>query len=653
MADWSKRSYPYLLIALAVVVYSNTVGFGYALDDHIVITKNRFTTKGVAGLVDIFTHDAMAGFYTDDTRPVAGGRYRPLALATHAVEYQLFGPNPTVSHLVNVIGYAATVFLLYLLLQRLFPASAGNVWYRNVPFLATAFFAVHPLHTEVVANIKGRDDLLSLLLGLAALLWWLRWVEARAHPGRDRLAGILAGVCFFASLMSKESTLAFVVLAPAILWYFRRKSAREVVASAVPLFLGALAYIALRFAAIGWGEATIAPELMNEPFLHAVGTQKPATVLLTLLLYLKLLVFPQPLTHDYYPYHVRLVDFSHPLVLVSLVVHAALVVVLVTGLRRRTVASFCVLWYFAALALYANVVFGIGTFMNERFLYVASVAFCVWLAWVLVERAPRTEIVVAVSMVVILAGATKTFARNFAWRDDVSLALTDVATSSGSARAQMAAGWAHLTLADDAADDARKRDELAQAVDHLTRSVAITDDYFPAQSLLGGGLVQSGRYAEALPHFAACFRMKHADPVVMNDLQYLAEHAAEAKDFTTAVQAYELMVAQRPSADAYAALGKIYGKELGNLPQAEAALAKGLALEPRNASLNERLGIVYAMGGRFREAVERFDAALALDKENAGLYRNKGMALRQLGRVAEGDELIERASQMADAPRSP
>src|SRR6185369_8002758 len=196
---------------------------------------------------------------------------------------------------------------------------------------------------------------------------WVDYVETRKAT-----AGALAGAAYFASLLSKESTLAFVVIAPAIAWYFERKSASEIAARSVPLVAAAAVYLALRFAVLGAGSATIAPELMNEPFLNAVGSEKPATLLLTWLVYLRLLVVPYPLTHDYYPYHVPLVRFSHPLVIASIVAHLALLYVFVRGVGRRTVVSFCVFWYAAALALYSNLFFDIGTFLNERFLYIPS-----------------------------------------------------------------------------------------------------------------------------------------------------------------------------------------------------------------------------------------------------------------------------------------
>jgi len=498
----------------------------------------------------------------------------------------------------------------------------------------------------VVANIKGRDDLLSLLLGLAALLAWLRHVETRT-----RGAAVASGVLFFLALLGKESALGLLAAAPVLLWCFRRSTAGAALVALAPLAGGTLAYVALRSAVLGAGSTTVAPELMNDPFLQATGAQRLATILYTWLVYLKLLVFPHPLTHDYYPYHVRLVGFGNPLVLLALLVYAVLAAVLVAELPRRTVVAFCLTWYAATFALYSNLVIGIGTFMNERFLYLPSIGFCLLVAWGLRRWLPAPRVVAAVTVVLVVAGGAKTFARNFAWKDDVTLALTDVETSRGSARAQMAAGWAHLTLAMHATDEATTHAELAQAIDHLRTSIAICDTYYPALNTLASALAQSGQYAEALRYYETCYRMKPGNPTVTAAIEEVAQHAAASHDAPTAVGGYEFLIAADPSAALYGALAQIYGKDLGDPTKAEATLTTGLARDPDDPGLLGKLGIVYGMTGRTEEALAVFDRALARQPRDASLYRNKARALRQLGRDAEADQAAARASELDAAAR--
>ncbi|MBQ1606744.1 MAG: hypothetical protein II088_08035, partial [Bacteroidales bacterium] len=89
-----------ILAAVSIGLYINTLRNDYALDDSMVLIRNSFTQEGVSGFGDIFKYDTFTGFwvFNDSTRTVeqivkekkllAGGRYRPLSLATFALEIQ-------------------------------------------------------------------------------------------------------------------------------------------------------------------------------------------------------------------------------------------------------------------------------------------------------------------------------------------------------------------------------------------------------------------------------------------------------------------------------------------------------------------------------------------------------------------------------------
>jgi tetratricopeptide (TPR) repeat protein len=112
------------------------------------------------------------------------------------------------------------------------------------------------------------------------------------------------------------------------------------------------------------------------------------------------------------------------------------------------------------------------------------------------------------------------------------------------------------------------------------------------------------------------------------------------------VRAYEMVLARSPSAAVYGALGEIYGKELGDLAKARAYLEDGLRVAPEDVSILTKLGIVYGMTGETERALELFDRAISRDPGNATLYLDKGMALRQMGNVAEGDRFVDKALQI-------
>ncbi|MFA4852260.1 MAG: hypothetical protein WC599_07050, partial [Bacteroidales bacterium] len=180
LPDNSQRSIHnlpvYFLFGFALLLYANSLFNQYALDDRLMITENQFTKKGFNGIGDILSTDSFVGFFGKQKNLVAGGRYRPLSHITFAIEYALFGFNPFIGHLINILLYAFSCLLVYKALLKLFP-SGNKHWYLTIPFIATMLFIAHPIHTEVVANIKGRDEILSLLGSFGALYFILKYIE--------------------------------------------------------------------------------------------------------------------------------------------------------------------------------------------------------------------------------------------------------------------------------------------------------------------------------------------------------------------------------------------------------------------------------------------------------------------------------------------
>jgi len=157
---WKQIS---IIFALGVGLYIYSVSFDYVLDDQIVITKNQFTNKGFSGIGSILSTESMQGYFGEQKNLVVGARYRPLSIVSFAIENELWGLNSFMSHLINVLLYALTGILLYRVLLMLFPAKDDTHPFFNIPFIAALLYIVHPIHSEVVANVKGRDEIMTLI----------------------------------------------------------------------------------------------------------------------------------------------------------------------------------------------------------------------------------------------------------------------------------------------------------------------------------------------------------------------------------------------------------------------------------------------------------------------------------------------------------
>ena len=110
--------------------------------------------------------------------------------------------------------------------------------------------------------------------------------------------------------------------------------------------------------------------------------QKYATIAFTLGIYLKLLFIPHPLTWDYNPYHIPIMEWSDFKALLSLIIYLFLLYFSFNGLGKKKVISWCIFIFLIPLSITSNILFPIGTFMSERFLYVASLGFTTFLAYI-------------------------------------------------------------------------------------------------------------------------------------------------------------------------------------------------------------------------------------------------------------------------------
>lgn len=385
---WRNNWMPALiLMVLAFALYAIGLNYGYVLDDEMVFWKNDFVLKGFGGIQKIFASDSFMGYFKEQKFLLEGGRYRPLSLATFAMEVGMFGPgHTTISHVINVLLYGFTGILLYRILLGLFPISEGGKWYFSLPFIAALVFVLHPLHVECVANIKGRDEILALLGSLGALWATLKYFDSN-KAGWLWLSALL----LLLGMLAKENALTFLVAIPLTVAIFTPVKTGRAVVAALPLLLASVAFIFIRYKALGYMLDTGKPstDLMNDPFLEMTGSERYATIFLTLGWYIKLLFVPYPLTIDYYPYHVPKVSWSDWRALLSLAGYLAMGIWALRNLKKNNVPAYAIVFYLVTLSIVSNIFVSVGTFMNERFLYMPSVAFCLLAGWFFARKLPQ------------------------------------------------------------------------------------------------------------------------------------------------------------------------------------------------------------------------------------------------------------------------
>ncbi|HMP30744.1 MAG TPA: hypothetical protein PKD85_14155, partial [Saprospiraceae bacterium] len=174
--DWLNIRH---LSLFGIIIYFQSINYDYVLDDVMMIKDNKFTNEGFGGIIKHLTNESMTGYFGEQKNLLPGNRYRPLSLVTFSIEKGIFGKlSPALGHFNNMVLYALSGILIFVIFQILFsysPYFSQKEKYNFIiPSIIAVSFVAHPLHVEAVANIKGRDEILSLLFAILALLFFVK-----------------------------------------------------------------------------------------------------------------------------------------------------------------------------------------------------------------------------------------------------------------------------------------------------------------------------------------------------------------------------------------------------------------------------------------------------------------------------------------------
>ncbi len=642
------------IMVLSFLLYANTLNHDYTQDDAIVIYDNMYTTQGLKGVGGLLKYDTFKGFFKVEGKDklVSGGRYRPLTPVMFALGWQLFSREKKdekgnvmkdgkgnvlyqatfIGHLFNIIYYGLTGIVLYLLLLKLLEPRYGQDFAYFVALVSTLLFIAHPIHAEAVANIKGRDEIITLLGSLAAAYFCLR-----AYQKDNMNSALLGGVIFFLALLSKENAITFLAVVPLMFWFFTKASIGEIVKFSAPLLGATIVFLTIRFSILGLDFGAKSMELMNNPYLKIVNNQwvdfsfgeKLATIFYTLGMYVKLLIFPHPLTHDYYPRHVGIMTWSNWQSILSLVLYLGIGVFAIIGLRKKDIISFGILFFIATLSIVSNLFFPVGTNMSERFMFMPSVGFCLILAvlayrWAFKNEDNRTKnlssnmlgLAMAAIAVVVLLFSIKTFTRNAVWENNYTLFTSDIKTSGNSAKLLNAVGAEMSKKANRNPNEVVKKAELQEALGYLNKAIEIHPTYKNTYLQLGNVNNYLKNFDKAIEYYEQVLRYDANDQNGTNNLGIT-----------------------------YREGGKYYGEQ-GNVQKAIQYLTKARELRGDEYEVIRLLGVANGISGNHQKAIEYFTLATQVEPQNADAFWNLGNAYFYIQDQVKADQFRNKALQM-------
>lgn len=463
-----------LLFALSFLLYANTINHGFVLDDGDLILNNKLVSSGTQSIPEILVTPYRYGTLKKDN-----DLYRPLSLVMFTAEYELTSGKPMLSHVTNVLLFAICVVALFIFLIELLGESK-----IAVAFLAAILFAFHPIHTEVVANIKSRDELLCFLFGVCSLLFTILFMK------RGNSLYIFGAVLFyFFALFSKETGITLLFIFP-LLFLFLKDSKKSKMATVIfSIITTAVLYLLLRQHVLTKYNAN---HSMNVDFIDnmivgsATESIKIATSFFILGKYLQLLVFPHPLVCDYTFNSIPFTDFSNWFVLVTIVIYLGLLVfsIYLLVLKNNKSIGFAILWYLSCISLFTNFIFPVGVPMAERFLFFPSVGYCLFASLLLEKRFLKEHNhlwknykLIAVILSIITLYGFKTLTRNKDWKDNLTLFEKDIKTQPLNARLAYYYGTELTKNAVTYSDTNTQKKQLQKALINLHRAIEIYPEF--------------------------------------------------------------------------------------------------------------------------------------------------------------------------------
>jgi tetratricopeptide (TPR) repeat protein len=457
---------------LSFILYVNTLKHDYTIDDLIVVTSNKLTQQGVSAIPDIFSHSYMFGY---------NGRgdesYRPLTLTTFALEKSMFDAKPSASHFIQVLLYALTVLVLFRFLLRFFGEER-----LTMVSLITLLFAVHPLHTEVVANVKSRDELMCALF-----LFWSLSLFTRSIDRKSTFDFIASLIVFFLATLSKETAVLGVILFPAV-YYYKRHDGLLAVMKATYLFaLPFLAYFLIR-------SSVLSDVLIGDPIDPVANSlaladslsEQFSTNLTIFTKYIQLIFAPVALSWDYSVAEFMPVSFANVNAIIGLIFLLSLVIVTVYGLFKRSILGFGGLIFISTFILTSNFIFLINCPLGERFMFIPLLGILI-MAVLLADRVPRLKGRNGVLLFggIALVFAVRTIVRNVDWKDNLSIYTAGVKTCPKSVKTHFNLGTTYLQMGNATAILSEKKEYYTSAVSEFTAAKEIYMPYVNIYENLG------------------------------------------------------------------------------------------------------------------------------------------------------------------------
>ncbi|XP_058450462.1 protein O-mannosyl-transferase TMTC4 [Malaya genurostris] len=624
-----------LLIALSSCCYWPTRTGTFVFDDTVAIVKNQDVTNHKTALRDLFQHDFWGTNLTD---PTSHKSYRPLTILSFQKEIQLFGMDATLMKTTNWMLHTGVGLMLPKFFKTINWTRHRNS--LNFEYWAAVLFVVHPIHTEAVAGIVGRAELLATFwFVIGVTIYSSLFGASQSHDLLWKHASVFSSVflCTTISILCKETGITTLAVCAAldILNHINEHNLVKSFLSNRLLQVRIMTLAAMTCILIYgrlWIQDFGRPQFRDKdnPIAISEGLTKVLSQSYLYCLNLWLLLCPDWLSFDWALDSVPLVrtlfDYRVPFVIMFYVFMISLV--LRTKIHKPVLMGVALM---IIPFLPACGIVRVGFVIAERVLYIPSLGYCYLIAYGFERLSEKVDtrwiriLLRSGFFLICLLFVARTVQRSESWSTEHRLFRSALRVVPKNAKV-------HYNIARLATDEGDK----PTAFVFYKRAIELYPEYEAAHMNLGNLYRDEQNYGMALRHLSKAIEFHQEFHTAWMNLGIV--HAA-MKNYDEALFCYQrAMRKKKHYPNCMFNLGNLYN-DMGNQSQALAAWNETVQQDPQHIKAWNNMVNVYDGANLQKQVLAVTDRALSHLPGNPTLLAAQATALAKMGRYPQAERI--------------
>lgn len=635
---------PLIIILVTLITFTNTLLNGFVYDD-ITIVQNNTSINALSKIPDLF----LQSYFGKDNN---AGTYRPLTTLSFALNYAINGLEPYGYHLVNIIVHIINSLLVYWIVKYYSQSKLLGIF-------TALLFSVHPVHSEAVASVYGRAELLAVMFLLVAWVYYLK-------SSINKYYYFISLLSYFLSLFCKESGIVFFGIL-LLVQFCTKTSWKEKLIPEIKAWgyvLSTIPYLIIRTLVTGaFGVPKGGQILGAESFLTRLYTMSLGYVQ-----YFKMLVYPVTLFIDYDYGVIPTVKALSLSVTLSLILILLVIIIGFWQSGKNPIIGFAILFFFVTTSIISNVFIPTGFLIAERAIYLAVLSICLLIAAFFYQlyQLGWQKLALLGFTITLFLFSTRTYFHNLTFRDNFSFFSSIVKLTPNNFRANYSLGIYYLreknffkaekylqkvlevTPKYSSAMVALgelyfEQGQIDESINMLNKALTLSPESFYANQIMSRVYKQKKDYKKAKEFLLEAVKNSPPNPFLEQELAMLLYEMGEQEQ---AIVSFKKALELNPNfAEPLVNLARI-ARQKNNPTEATNLLTKALKIDPNNADANNLWGAGLLSQGDLCQAKTYLVKAVNLDNKLAEAHNNLGVTFAQMNLYNEARREFQLALQI-------